>query len=170
MENVPALDECARELQRFANFSRKQGVGLSLFNCSKGVLETPSLPGSAGEKAWFLFPVTNRKRGSIQPSSRFSSPPGDLQSLQDCFSPQSLSWSYKDLLPANISKRTEFYFACITCPTARKRDDCTPIELWEKLSINNPLYSMLDAKAFYGTPPTAEPLISVTKKEHIRQL
>lgn len=52
MENAPALDECARELQRFANFSRKQGVGLSLFNCSKGVLETPSLPGSAGEKAW----------------------------------------------------------------------------------------------------------------------
>ena len=168
MENAPALDECARELQQFANFSRKQGVGLSLFNCSKGVLETPSLPGSAGEKAWSLFPVTNRKRGSIQPSSRFLSPPGDLQSLQDCFSPQSLSWPYKDLLPANISKRTEFYFACITCPTARKRDDCTPIELWKKLSINNPLYSMLDAKAFYGTPPTAEPLISVTKKEHIR--
>lgn len=31
------------------NFSRKQGVGLSLSNCSKGVLETPSLPGSAGK-------------------------------------------------------------------------------------------------------------------------
>lgn len=135
---------------------------------TKGVLETPSLPGSAGEKAWSLFPVTNRKRGSIQPSSRFLSPPGDLQSLQDCFSPQSLSWPYKDLLPANISKRTEFYFACITCPTARKRDDCTPIELRKKLSINNPLYSMLDAKALYGTPPTEESLISVTKKEHIR--
>lgn len=49
VENAPALDECARELQRFANFSRKQKAGLSLFNCSKGVLETPSLPGSAGK-------------------------------------------------------------------------------------------------------------------------
>lgn len=153
MENSPALDECARELQRFANFSRKQGVGLSLFNCSKGVLETPSLPGSAGEKAWSLFPVTNRKRGSIQPSSRFSNsvlPPGDLQSLQDCFSPQSLSWPYKDLLPANISKRTEFYFACITCPTARKRDDCTPIELWKNFQLATRFTRCLMRKLFTG--------------------
>lgn len=159
--NVPG--SCSG-LQTFPG-SRKWGFPCS--TAARAYLKLPAFPDQP-EKAWSLFPVTNRKRGSIQPSSRFLSPPGDLQSLQDCFSPQSLSWPYKDLLPANISKRTEFYFACITCPTARKRDDCTPIELWEKLSINNPLYSMLDAKAFYGTPPTEEPLIPVTKKEHIR--
>lgn len=160
--NVPG--SCSG-LQTFPG-SRKRGFPCS--TAARAYLKLPAFPDQPAKRRGLLFPVTNRKRGSIQPSSRFLSPPGDLQSLQDCFSPQSLSWPYKDLLPANISKRTEFYFACITCPTARKRDDCTPIELWEKLSINNPLYSMLDAKAFYGTPPTAEALISVTKKEHIR--
>ena len=32
-----------------------------------------------------------------------------------------LSWPYKGLLPAYISRRTEIYFARITCPTACKR-------------------------------------------------
>ena len=32
-----------------------------------------------------------------------------------------LSWPYKGLLPACVSRRTEFYFTRIICPAARKR-------------------------------------------------
>ena len=34
---------------------------------------------------------------------------------------RSLDRPYKGLIPACVLRRTEFYFSCITCPTARKR-------------------------------------------------
>ncbi len=144
--NVPG--SCSG-LQTFPG-SRKWGFPCS--TAARAYLKLPAFPDQP-EKAWSLFPVTNRKRGSIQPSSRFSNSvllPVDLQSLQDCFSPQSLSWPYKDLLPANISKRTEFYFACITCSTARKRDDCTPIELWKNFQLATRFTRCLMRKLFTG--------------------
>ena len=55
-----------------------------------------------------------------------------------------LSRLYKRLLPASVSRRTEVYFACITCSTQSVNGRRF------SLSINSSLCLMLEAKVFYG--------------------
>ena len=60
--------------------------------------------------------------------------------------------SYKGLLLASPYRSTEFYFACIFCPTARKRVIYVLLvaNSFIKASICCSLRSMLKAKAFTG--------------------
>ena len=69
----------------------------------------------------------------------------------------------KDLLPACISRRTKSH---PICPTARKRAILVLLLTCHhpKSIVSSSAVPMLEAGAFYGTPPPAEPAVSLTKK------
>ena len=72
---------------------------------------------------------------------------------------------YKGLLPASLLRGTEIYSTCITCPTARKRAICCSnesIPIIGRLLLAARFARRLKLKLFYGAPPPAEPVVSVT--------
>ena len=75
---------------------------------------------------------------------------------------------YKGLLPASLLRGTEIYSTCITCPAARKRAlHCSneSFLIVGKLLLAARFARCLKLKLFYGAPPPAQPVVSVTNEE-----